>query len=95
MPETRYTYPDPPPGYTFTMLTRIENEVGVAPDGSYTTGGNIVIIFADQLTAPQTAILDALMTTGDPRNPPTPTGTVILIDDVWENRQRDWGGLLS
>jgi hypothetical protein len=85
---TTYSYPqiNRAVGYHWNMEMRIFDAIGIRPwSGDIQDSGvmKTLLNFDRDLTVPEKASVDAIMA-DNPTLPPTPTGTVFMIEDMWE-----------
>ena len=72
-------------GYAWNLMERCRNEVGVNPTMAGDSSGFTVVNFANELTAPQKALLDTLMA-DNPTLPPNLTGSKFIIKDIFNQK---------
>ena len=72
-------------GYTWNVLQRINNSIGVHPFNVSYTGMFTIVQFENELSVDDKMVLDEIMTS-NPTYPPYNSGTTFLIDDIWNKR---------
>jgi hypothetical protein len=84
---TEYKYPqiNRSQGYAWNALQRIEETVGLRPTAIGDSSGQTFVNFSRELTAPEKALLDALMA-DNPTLPPNLVGSKFIIKDIFNQK---------